>query len=91
MRACAASAGCASRTATRAPSLPEVPTYQEAGFAVVLDQWLGFLLPAKAPAEAVAPQGLEPVGGSVEEFAKLYRGDYEKYARLVKELNISLN
>jgi len=26
--------------------------------------------------------------GSPEEFAKLYRSDYEKYARLVKELGI---
>jgi tripartite-type tricarboxylate transporter receptor subunit TctC len=102
----------AQTTATRAPSLPEVPTYQEAGLkGLVLDQWLGFLLPAGTSADVVrrlnaatdkvlaqgavrerfAPQGLEAVGGSVEQFARLYREDYEKYGRLVKELQIRIN
>jgi tripartite-type tricarboxylate transporter receptor subunit TctC len=101
----------AQTTATRAPSLPEVPTYQESGLAVTLDQWLGLFLPAGAPADVVArlnaatgkvlaqpavrerlaPQGLEAVGGSQEQFAKLYREDYEKYGRLVKELGIKLD
>ena len=98
----------AQTTAKRAPSLPEVPTYQEQGLAIELDQWLGLLVPAGTPAEVVrrlnaaagkvlalpavqerfAPQGLEVASGSPEEFAKLYRNDYEKYARLVKELGI---
>ena len=98
----------AQTTAKRAPSLPEVPTYQEQGLAIELDQWLGFLVPAGTPADAVrrlnaatakvlalpavqerlAPQGLEVASGSPEEFARLYRSDYEKYARLVKELGI---
>jgi tripartite-type tricarboxylate transporter receptor subunit TctC len=98
----------AQTTAQRAPSLPEVPTYQEQGLAIELDQWLGFLVPAGAPADVVrrlnaatakvlavpavqerlAPQGLEVASGSPEEFARLYRSDYEKYARLVKELGI---
>jgi tripartite-type tricarboxylate transporter receptor subunit TctC len=44
----------AQTTKSRAPSLPEVPTYEEAGFAgLVLDQWLGVFLPAGAPAEVV--------------------------------------
>jgi tripartite-type tricarboxylate transporter receptor subunit TctC len=98
----------AQTTAQRAPSLPEVPTYQEQGLAIELDQWLGLLVPAGTPGEVVrrlnaatakvlalpavqerfAPQGLEVASGSPEEFAKLYRSDYEKYARLVKELGI---
>jgi tripartite-type tricarboxylate transporter receptor subunit TctC len=98
----------AQTTAKRAPSLPEVPTYQEQGLAIELDQWLGLLVPAGTPADVVrrlngaaakalalpavqerfAPQGLEVATGSAEEFAKLYRSDYEKYARLVKELGI---
>ena len=98
----------AQTTAKRAPSLPEIPTYQEQGLAIELDQWLGFLVPAGTPADVVrrlnaatakvlaisavqerfAPQGLEVASGSPEEFAKLYRSDYEKYGRLVKDLGI---
>ena len=29
--------------------------------------------------------------GSPEQFARVYREDYEKYGRLVKELNIKIN
>jgi tripartite-type tricarboxylate transporter receptor subunit TctC len=32
----------------------------------------------------------EPVGASPEQLAKQFRDDYEKYGRLVKELNIKL-
>jgi tripartite-type tricarboxylate transporter receptor subunit TctC len=91
--------------------LPEVPTYQESGVPILLDQWLGFLVPAGTPADIIkrlnaatdkilaqpairerfAPQGLEAVGGSPEQFARLYRDDYEKYGRLVKELNIKVD
>ncbi len=101
----------AQTTATRSPSLPEVPTYQESGLQIVLDQWLGLLVPAGTPPAVVARlnaaagrilaepavrerfalQGLEAVGGSAEQFAKLYRDDYEKYGRLVKELDITIN
>ena len=101
----------AQSTAARTSSLPEVPTYQESGVPIVLDQWLGFFVPAGTPAEVVtrlnaavakvlaqpamrehfAPQALDVAGGSVAEFAKLYRDDYEKYGRLVKELGITIN
>ena len=101
----------AQTTAKRAPSLPEVPTYQEQGLAIELDQWLGFLVPTGTPADVVkrlnaatakvlalpavqerfAPQGLEVASGSPEEFAKLYKNDYDKYARLVKELGIRVD
>lgn len=102
----------AQTTAARAASLPEVPTYQEAGYkGMVLDQWLGLMVPAGTPTDIVrrlngavdrvlalpalrerlAPQGLEAVGGSPEQFSRLYREDYEKYGRLITELNIRLN
>jgi tripartite-type tricarboxylate transporter receptor subunit TctC len=102
----------AQSTAARAPSLPDVPTYGEAGLqGIVLDQWLGLLVPAGTPPEAVrrlnaevdkalalpamrerfAQAALEGVGGSPEQFAKLYREDFEKYGRLVKELGIRIN
>lgn len=36
-------------------------------------------------------QAQEPVGGTSEAFARLVRSDFEKYERLVKELNIKTN
>jgi tripartite-type tricarboxylate transporter receptor subunit TctC len=45
----------AQTTATRAPSLPEVPTYQEAGFKdLVIEQWLGVFAPAGTPPDIIA-------------------------------------
>jgi tripartite-type tricarboxylate transporter receptor subunit TctC len=38
--------------------------------------------------ENFAKGAVEPMGGSAEELGKLARADSEKYARLVKELNI---
>ena len=99
----------AQSTRARSAALPDVPTYEEAGYkGLVIEQWLGVLLPAGTPAEilvrlnvevnkALADQvlreryfqaALEPVGGSAEQFGKLIRDDYEKYGRLVKDLNI---
>ena len=99
----------AQTSAQRSPSLPEVPTYAEAGLKdLVLEQWLGLFFIAGTPAEAVArlnaavirglgdgqvreryaQNGLEPVGGTAEQFARQYRDDYEKYARLIKDLSI---
>ncbi len=44
----------AQTTKSRAPSLPDVPTYEEAGFkGLVLDQWLGVFVPAGTPADVV--------------------------------------
>jgi tripartite-type tricarboxylate transporter receptor subunit TctC len=101
----------AQTTAARSQSLPDVPTFQEAGIKLVLDQWLGVFVPAgtppaiaarlnaeigKALVETAIRQNLtqsaqEPIGGSAEQFARLVREDFEKYARLVKELNIKVN
>jgi tripartite-type tricarboxylate transporter receptor subunit TctC len=101
----------AQTTKARSPSLPDVPTYQEAGIDLVLDQWLGVFVPTGTPAAAVTrlntginkalaeasiresflQSAQEPVGGSAEAFLRLARDDFDKYARLVKELNIKAN
>jgi tripartite-type tricarboxylate transporter receptor subunit TctC len=42
-------------TKARAPSLPDVPTYEEAGIkGLVLDQWLGVFVPTRTPSAIVA-------------------------------------
>ncbi|MBI1942227.1 MAG: tripartite tricarboxylate transporter substrate binding protein [Betaproteobacteria bacterium] len=102
----------AQTTRARSASLPNVPTYEEAGQkGLVLEQWLGLFVIAGSPPEAVArlnaeigralgeaavrerfaQYGLEPVGGTPEQFARVYRADYAMYARLIKDLNIRLN
>ena len=45
----------AQSTTVRSPSLPEIPTYEEAGAkGLVLDQWLGVFVPNGTPAPIVA-------------------------------------
>src|ERR1043166_687197 len=45
----------AQSTQERSPSLPDVPTYQEAGSkGLVLDQWLGIFVPAGTPAAIIS-------------------------------------
>ena len=99
----------AQSTRTRSTALPDVPTYEEAGYkGLVIEQWLGVLVPAGTPAEIVTRlnveinkaladpvlreryflAALEPMGGTAEQFSRLIRDDYEKYGRLVKDLNI---
>jgi tripartite-type tricarboxylate transporter receptor subunit TctC len=102
----------AQSTQARSPSLPDVPTYQEAGSTgLVLDQWLGIFVPAGTPAaiisrlnaatnsaladatvrESFLQSAQEPIGGTADQFNRLVRDDFEKYGRLVKELNIKSN
>ena len=45
----------------------------------------------KATRDALFKAATEPVGGDIERLAKLARSDSEKYARIVKEVNIKLN
>ena len=46
--------GLAVSSAQRSPFLPEVPTFVEQGFAdIVVQEWLGWFLPARTPAETV--------------------------------------
>jgi tripartite-type tricarboxylate transporter receptor subunit TctC len=93
----------------RSPSMPDLPTLQEAGYKEVsLESWYAAFAPLGTPApviarlnaemdKAVTDKGVrenflksatEPVGGPPERLAKLAREDSEKYARLVRELNI---
>ena len=45
----------AQTTETRSPSLPEIPTFQEAGIkGLVVDQWLGVFVPSRTPAPIIA-------------------------------------
>jgi tripartite-type tricarboxylate transporter receptor subunit TctC len=45
----------AQSTKTRSSALPDVPTYEEAGYkGLVIDQWLALFAPAATPREAVA-------------------------------------
>jgi tripartite-type tricarboxylate transporter receptor subunit TctC len=102
----------AQTSARRSPSLPDVPTYAEAGLKdLVLEQWLGMFFISGTPPEAVArvnaevnralgeapvreryaQNGLEPVGGTADQFVRQYRDDYDKYARLIRELAIKLD
>jgi tripartite-type tricarboxylate transporter receptor subunit TctC len=97
--------------ARRSPALPDVPTFQEAGFdALVVEQRIGVFVPAGTPPEIVTrlnsgmnaalgdekvrkifgDQAQEPTGGTAQQYAKLVREDSEKYARLVKELNVKV-
>ena len=40
--------------------------------------------------EGLLQQAQEPVGGTIEQFTRLVREDFEKYARLTKELNLKI-
>jgi tripartite-type tricarboxylate transporter receptor subunit TctC len=102
----------AQSTLARSPSLPEVPTYQEAGIkGLVLDQWLGVFVPAGTPPaiatrlnaeisraladttvrESFLQSAQEPVGGGAGQFARYVREESDKYARLVRDLDVKVN
>jgi tripartite-type tricarboxylate transporter receptor subunit TctC len=95
---------------TRSPSLPEVPTLQEAGFkGLAIESWYGAFVPVGTPPAIVArlnaeidkaladaatrtsllQTATEAIGGSAEQLARIAQQDSEKYARLVKELNVT--
>jgi tripartite-type tricarboxylate transporter receptor subunit TctC len=99
----------AQTTERRSSSLPDIPTFDEAGIkGLIIEPWFGVFVPAGTPAAIVArlnsvigkalaepairqnflEANQEPVGGSSSEFTRLLHADYEKYARLAKELNI---
>lgn len=70
----------AQSTATRAPSLPEVPTYGEAGYKeLVIEQWLGVFAPAGTPADIVARFNAE-IGKALAD-----AGIRERYAQAAME------
>jgi tripartite-type tricarboxylate transporter receptor subunit TctC len=85
----------AQSTATRAPSLPDVPTYRESGITeLALDQWLGVLVPAGTPPAIVTRLNTEmnkalAVAAIRESFLQSAQepvgGSAEAFARLVHE------
>jgi len=96
----------------RSPSMPDIPTLQEAGYAgVSLESWYAAFAPMGTPPavvarlnvemgkaladpatrEAFGKTATEAVGGGTERLVKLAREDSEKYARIVKEVNIKTN
>jgi tripartite-type tricarboxylate transporter receptor subunit TctC len=57
----------AQSTEARSPSLPDVPTYQEAGVkGLVLDQWLGVFVPTGTPPAIIARLNTE-IGKALDE------------------------
>jgi tripartite-type tricarboxylate transporter receptor subunit TctC len=85
----------AQTTAARSPSLPEVPTYDEAGAkGLVLDQWLGVFVPAgTAPAiiallnSAIGKALADPLvqKNFLESGQETVGGTEEQFARRVRE------
>jgi tripartite-type tricarboxylate transporter receptor subunit TctC len=84
----------AQTTAARSPSLPDVPTYQEAGIKLALDQWLGAFVPAGTPPAIVARLNAE-IGKALAEPAiresflqsaqEPVGGTAEQFSRLVRD------
>jgi tripartite-type tricarboxylate transporter receptor subunit TctC len=85
----------AQTTAARSASLPEVPTFREAGIeGLVLDQWLGIFVPAGTPAMIVARLNVETGkaladAAIVKSFAdsalEPIGGSADAFARLVRD------
>ena len=84
----------AQSTAERSPSLPDVPTYQEGGIKLALDQWLGVLLPTGTPLAIAARLNAEmnkalAVPAVRDVFVNSAQdpvgGTPEQFARLVRE------
>ncbi len=93
-------------SATRAPSLPDVPTVAEAGVpGYEVGVWFGLVAAAATPPAVLAKlnaelnailampdvrqkfadQGVEPVGGTREQFAAHLAAQIEKWGKVVKE------
>jgi tripartite-type tricarboxylate transporter receptor subunit TctC len=85
----------AQTTAARAPSLPEIPTYEEAGIkGLVLTQWLGVFAPAGTSADIITRLNAEigkaladaAVQKSLQDSAQEpIGGTAEQFAGLVRE------
>jgi tripartite-type tricarboxylate transporter receptor subunit TctC len=85
----------AQSTEKRSPSLPDVPTYQEAGIkGLVLDQWLGVFVPVGTPPAVVARLNAE-INAALAEAAvrdsfmqsaqEPIGGSADAFARLVRD------
>ena len=99
-------------TATRSPSLPDVPTLEEAGLkGFNIGTWFGVLAPAGTPKDIVAKLntemvkviqspdfkkrmaeiGANPIGNTPEQMATQVREETEKFAKLVKAANVTID
>jgi tripartite-type tricarboxylate transporter receptor subunit TctC len=65
-----------------------VPTGTPAEISQILNAEINKALAVPSVRESLEHQALEPVGGTVKFAERLFREDYAKYARLIKELNI---
>ena len=68
-----------------------VPAGTPAAIAARLNAEINKALSDERVRRSIADQAQEATGGSAERFAKFTRDEYEKYARVVKELNIRAN
>jgi len=64
------------------------PTGTPPGVIARLNTEIDKALNDTAVRENLLNQSLEPVGGTAEQFSRVFRDDYFKYGRLIKELNI---
>ena len=97
-------------SAQRSPFLPDVPTFVEQGFKdIALQEWLGWFVPARTPADVVqrlnlgvrdglqspelvaslANNGLQPRYTTPDEFARLVKQDYDRWAPIVKAVGFT--
>jgi tripartite-type tricarboxylate transporter receptor subunit TctC len=68
-----------------------VPAGTPATVAARLNAEIGKILQDAKVKKTFADQAQDAVGGSAEDFDKQVRGDFEKYKRLVKELDVKVN
>jgi tripartite-type tricarboxylate transporter receptor subunit TctC len=66
------------------------PTGVPTAVVATLNTEINKALADRAVRESFLKQAQEPVGGTVEQFSQLFRADYSKYERLMKELNIKV-
>ena len=68
-----------------------VPAGTPAPIVTRLNAEIGKALADPAIRKNLEDSAQEPIGGTAEAFARLVRDDFDKFARLVKELNIKIN
>jgi tripartite-type tricarboxylate transporter receptor subunit TctC len=68
-----------------------VPAGTPAAIITRLNTEMNRALADPAIRESFLQSAQEPVGGSDEQFSRLIREDFDKYGRLVNELNIRVN
>ncbi len=85
--------GLAVTSAKRSPALPEVPTFEEAGFpGFEARAWNGVLAPAGTPYDAIVRVNLAlfQVIDTPAQFAQFLRGEVDKWAKVVKASGVAV-